>query len=837
MILRRISAWAACCALLCITLDVHSHRDRGSWKKPLHEKAELFERHIEQRHNIEGSYPSSVRLIPPKHYAGSQEGAWEKIAESGELPDGWIFDHGTTGLSNIAHTSSWTGSYLTGEAFRVAFLRENHGTDSPEYKKAYARADEVIGSLRILTLVSGVPGYLARGVAYGHGISYEERDGANTRDLWAQGVGKYSYLRYRGGPSHHNYDQVFRGLGTYYFVAADDRQKEAIRAIVDDMSNWAHLKHDMVVRHTDGKRESTVLIGGWRGLDGDDRPSGGSLMATTGLKIAYEITKNPKLKKLYDKWVDRLGYRDPEMTQESIMGSPRGNYDDTDHLLGDLYVLLLIEKAPELLAFYRKCVRDSWEAHKDDKMAWFNYVYGVVLGEDHSDHEGSLWNLQTFPVCRVFQPQMNSIRTDIEFQTHRGRRESLHPLPVYERPFDNEYTWKGSPYRLDAWTSRIGSVLEVSPHDPYVQVAADTGGVSYLSNTRGEIWHGMPGLPRVNDFLFSTRYPWMLFAATEGGIYRSLNGGESWGRVLGDRAYRLHLDPENDHILYAVTHGQIYKSADLGERAMGTQWHSIGGPEPASAGRLLDVDPNGPKAKLYMLTREGLYTKTEGDTEWNSPPRAERMRGFSDVDPIGGKPAGLRVVTGKKKRIFRTVTFSGRSSTNYFPSFSEDEGKTWTPVVRQLKPVADWDTGTAKTVSITEEELRDAFALLSEFSIQDIWVDRDRPDTWYGRLEAGIAVTHDAGKTWTVSKEGLDIPLTRAMWIPRHSSDVYVGTPAGVYVSRDRGASWQDTTLILQGSGAIRSEVNGNGYCIAYWMGRYHGFITEEEAQAEWWKE
>ena len=228
-----------------------------------------------------------------------------------------------------------------------------------------------------------------------------------TRDLWGQGVGELNYLRYRGGPSHHNYDQVFRGLGIYYFVAADDRQKEAIREIVEDMSNWAHHAHDMKIMHKEGEYESTVLIGGWRGLEGDDKPSGGSLMATTGLKIAYMITGNPNTKRLYNKWVDRLGYRDPAKTKESIMGPPRGNYDDTDHLLGDLYLLSVIEEDPELLNFYKKCVRDSWEAHKQDKQSWFNFVYRAVLGDDYGDPEGSIWNLQTHPTCRVFQPQMN----------------------------------------------------------------------------------------------------------------------------------------------------------------------------------------------------------------------------------------------------------------------------------------------------------------------------------------------------------------------------------------------------------------------------------------------
>jgi hypothetical protein len=158
------------------------------------------------------------------------------------------------------------------------------------------------------------------------------------------------------------------------------------------------------------------------------------------------------------------------------MGSPRGNYDDTDHLLADLYLLNLIEKDPDLLAFYHKCVRDSWNSHKDDKVSWFNFIYRAVLGDEYGDPDGSIWNLQTFPTCRVFQPRMNSIRTDIDFYTKNGNVQALHPLPVHQRPSDNEYEWKNSPYNLDRWLSRIVRQVEISPHDPYIQFALDQEG-------------------------------------------------------------------------------------------------------------------------------------------------------------------------------------------------------------------------------------------------------------------------------------------------------------------------------------------------------------------------
>ena len=40
-----------------------------------------------------------------------------------------------------------------------------------------------------------------------------------------------------------------------------------------------------------------------------------------------------------------------------------------------------------------------------------------------------------------------------------------------------------------------------------------------------------------------------------------------------------------------------------------------------------------------------------------------------------------------------------------------------------------------------------------------------------------------------------------------------------------------------EGVGALRAEIGGAGYLGAYWMGRYHNFIDDKEAQKEWWKE
>jgi photosystem II stability/assembly factor-like uncharacterized protein len=814
------------------------YHDNGSWKKTLHNKAIFFDENTKERHNIEGTYPSSVRLRPPtRFYSGSQKDAWKKINTTGKLPEGWFVDHGTTGLSNVAHTSSWTGNLITAEAFHVASIKKEKGVNSPEYKAAYERANEIISGIRILTLASGQPGYLVRGYALGHGPSYSERQyrigDEGDRDLWKQGVGEYSYLRYRGGPSHHNYDQVFRGLGTYYFIAADEKQKEAIREIVEDMSNWAHLKNDMNVMLENGENISTELIGGWRALDGTTRPSGSSIMATTGLKIACLITGNKEVKALYDKWVELLQYKKFKDSDESFMGDERVNYDDTDHILPDLSLLNLIEEDEELLTFYRKCVKDSWSVHKNDKQAWFNFIYQAVLGDEYGNKEGSIWNLQTFPTNRILQPQMNSIRNDIEFITVNGRKQALHPLPVYARPSDNEYEWKASPYSLDGWHSRIVKKLEVSPYDKYVQFAIEENGSIYKSLTKGETWLQIIELTEVRDIVLFPNHRWLVIVATDHGIYRSLNCGDKWEKCSELVVSQFYQDEKNSNTFYGVSSEGIYVSNNFGEWAAGENWNLISGTTPKIPSKSFALAINNNIVEMFMQTISGLYYKTIGDTEWTPPKQAVRGRGFSELMTFPGKPVWTKVVG---NRIFSAISIREWSYQGNIVIVSEDKGRTWTPIVKSLEPLYKWMVHSKDGESLPTKELLKLLNQLKALSITDLIVDKNASDTWYGMTETGIAITYDAGNTWEVSNKGLYIPRVRSIFTSRYSNELYVGTPAGVYISRNGGKLWDDTSLILNDVGALRAEIGGIGYLEAYWLGRLHGFITTEDANNVWWQ-
>ncbi|HPA40586.1 MAG TPA: hypothetical protein PKV69_01140, partial [Candidatus Hydrogenedentes bacterium] len=206
-----------------------------SWKLPLDVKEKALEQNARDRHNILGLYPSQVEIS----------------LDRGEP------DYSTLGHCDIAHAVCWSSNYLAGCSFRYAFLKRS-GAPADVVADAKLRADEVFEGIYRCQLVTGVRGLQARGYAFGHGESYEERVADTPRDIWYQGAGEYADLRWRGDPSHHNYSAATRGLGHYYDLAAEGEQKDRCREAIDALVGyWVDKDGDIL--HIDGKRTTPIL--------------------------------------------------------------------------------------------------------------------------------------------------------------------------------------------------------------------------------------------------------------------------------------------------------------------------------------------------------------------------------------------------------------------------------------------------------------------------------------------------------------------------------------------------------------------------------------------------
>ncbi len=746
------------------------------WRVPLKEKAIIFQKNILKNHWIKGLYPSIVEI----------------------LPDGSV-DQSTTGYSNVAHSVCWTANYLAGQAYRYAFTRD---------EAVRRHAGRVLRAIVRCIDVTGVKGLQARGYLLGHGDSYEEREGSLNSDNWHQGSGKYSNLRWRGDPSHHNYSDAIHGYAAYYDLAADDRQKRIIKAAVHDLVGyWAF--NGGFLRRLDGSVGTHIL-----GITDGRTPNLRTIMAAAGLKAAHHITGDDRFDDEYQKLADLYGFRRWERFPQRMRR--RHGHDDAEHVFGHLDNLFRQEKDPELLSFYGKVLDALWGNHRDDRQSLYNYVY-LSLRPDAPDREKALaeaiWTLRTWPVERLFRPRMNSIRPDIV--TVDGMSEK--PLPMYESPWDNEYQWKGNLYRLDGWLSRPIVSLAVPLEDPAVVYTADTRGELYRSTDGGDTWRqfGQP-LCRPARFVAAGSRIRMLLAGCDDGIYMSTTAGASWSRLPlpnpSGRPMAASFDRANDRVIYAVLEDGVYRSIDHGDRWVGSKWECLTECLPPCDELHFSVWRGSP-TRVYALLDGNLYA-SDGDGTW-------RRGGFAGIPEFGAPLPYLAVDPLNPDRLYATVKVSYEGYGLNIVFRSEDAGATWNNNLPRLykRYVARYEAGENLLSGELQGDLNGLAAAPG------------------GQLLAatskGIMASEDGGETWKKSNLGLNIPIAHSVFAPPGSRAVFAGTPGGLYKSFDLGRTWHDSNLLLIFRSNIRREVGSAGFLDAYWMARYHDFITEDQAEED----
>jgi sialidase-1 len=115
-----------------------------------------------------------------------------------------------------------------------------------------------------------------------------------------------------------------------------------------------------------------------------------------------------------------------------------------------------------------------------------------------------------------------------------------------EQPLDNEYAWKGNPYRLDGWLKPTVTVMQFACDDPQVAWFCDSAGRAYFTRDRGQTWrnvsNGMMGASVTNLVASKTR-TFVVWAKTNKGTLLSHDGGLSW-RDAGEKDLPEFIEPK-----------------------------------------------------------------------------------------------------------------------------------------------------------------------------------------------------------------------------------------------------------------------------------------------------
>src|SRR5262245_2866064 len=177
--------------------------------------------------------------------------------------------------------------------------------------------------------------------------------------------------------------------------------------------------------------------------------------------------------------------------------------------------------------------------------------------------------------------------------------------------------------------------LAIDPMAPSTLYAGTWGGGVFQSTDSGASWSpvntGLTANTNVNALAIDPMTPSTLYAGTQGdGTFKSTNSGASWSPVntgLYDAAsdpptiayfvHALAIDPATPRTLYAATEGGVFKSTDGG-----TRWSTTGLPyhAPLESGDhywwfdALAIDPHIPST---------LYVGTSGGGSYGPPPGAK----------------------------------------------------------------------------------------------------------------------------------------------------------------------------------------------------------------------
>ncbi len=328
---------------------------------------------------------------------------------------------------------------------------------------------------------------------------------------------------------------------------------------------------------------------------------------------------------------------------------------------------------------------------------------------------------------------------------------------VYYMAPNNGGVWKSTDYG-NTWmpifdgqdTGSIGA-LAVAPSDPNVVYVGSGEGLQrpdlsvgdgvYKSTDAGKTWQhlGLRDGYQIASLIVDPRDPNRLFIAvlghpygpnTERGVYRSLNGGKSFERVLykdeNTGAVEVAFDPSNPQIVYADLWAArqapweignsfngpgsgLYKSTDGGNT-----WQQLTRGVPTIAqglGRIgFTIAPSDPK-RLYALMDAspaygGLYRSDDAGESWRKINNEERLWGR------GSDFACVQVDPKNEDKIYIANTTTYRST---------DGGRTFIGI--KGAPGGD--------------------------DYHTIWINPQNPDIIFLGVDQGATLSVNGGKTWS----------------------------------------------------------------------------------------
>ena len=438
---------------------------------------------------------------------------------------------------------------------------------------------------------------------------------------------------------------------------------------------------------------------------------------------------------------------------------------------------------------------------KEKRRRWYNAprIWGPLIG---LIVVGLLiWFVPKLPLKALFAPSTEVSRTTLSAIPTKAATPTikLTTAPTIP-PTAIPLSWNQIAMEQEFPTDTVIGIAVDNNDQDVIYIGMKNTGV-YKSNDGGLSWspkyRGLANM-HIESLTIDPQDPKILYAGTDGGIFKTQDDGENWERIYD--GFRLLMDPQNSSHLYAQSNdegGLLFESTD-----QGVTWetHEIFCPQlwtwaiDPQDGMALYGTENGNDPSCSM----GLYKSTDGGRTWN----------FLGLD--GQNIGSLAVGKDAQGNILIYADAQGQGDL-----FSNDGGKSWNTVqpggcsflpVESDSPEIIYCTNGSSQVEIYKAG--NFFQTLTISSPSNLEINAFRADNYQGTQRRiaggqGLYISTDDGRSWLNRSSSLGAARLELKINPANNERMYLASYLGIdeqvcvlFRSDDSGKSWKQ---IMQG--------------------------------------
>jgi len=394
--------------------------------------------------------------------------------------------------------------------------------------------------------------------------------------------------------------------------------------------------------------------------------------------------------------------------------------------------------------------------------------------------------------------------------------------------------------------------LAYDPSDPNRIILGTSAGQLFISQDGGSSWNLFAHLGQGEDYvidhvIFDPTNPatvyaaaWGLFGDSEGGVFRSDDGGRSWSELMGahGKSIRAMAMAPSDHntLVIAAVQG-VFRSRDAG-----ATWERISPENPMAIENhsslknfvSVAIDPQNPDI-IYAGTQHLPWKTTDGGAHWHN--LKEGILDDSDVFSIIIDPR-------KPSRVYASACSGIYLSENGAELFHRVQGLPHSAIRTRIlkqdpqRPSIVYAGTTGGLWKTSNGGAKWSLVSAPDVIVNDVLIDPRNPERVLLATDLrGVLVSNDGFAHYTASNRGFTHRVVGAVMADRKDPGrLYVGVMndkehGGFFISDDSGKSWRQSNRGLNERDILSLQQANSG---TLFVGTNHGIFSLASLSASW---